>query len=325
MLSNLNLDILLASLQKIFSTDKISCLSKHSNKTVNDIYSFMVEEEKFIIKILTRPPISEMDNYRLEKEAKIMIRLASVQDRYSIPVPEVKHIENNTAEIGYKFIILSYIDGVPVESIWDKLSKEERNQFLVEFAKISKSIHMTKFDMFGDIEEYSSPRRFYSLNSLLKANTRRYARMLGTSKLLPIKLVSQAQNFIERNLDKTNFTSEPFLVHSDLNSSNIIVKKEDSWNIKAILDFEWSYAADPLFDLFDIQAEWLLEAELLDIFLTNYSEKKINLDCYLLEKKIYHIISLLATATVGWVFFHPNEENITRVTTRISELLVDDY
>ena len=321
---NVNLEAFLETLKKIFSTDEIDELSRIQEKTVNDLYSFKVEEEKFIIKILTRPPISEMDKYRLDKEAKLILRLASVKDRFPIPVPRIIHNENDTKKIGYKFIIMSYVDGETAENVWAKTSREEKSQFLEEFAKITSSIHKANFEMFGDIEEYPTPRRFYSLNSLLKANTRRYAKMLGSSKLLPIKLVSKTQNFIERNLEKTNFTKEPFLVHSDLNLSNILVRKEDNWKIKAILDFEWSYAADPIFDLFDIYEEWQLDSEQLDIFFTNYSEEKINLENFLLEKKIFHLIAQLATMTVGWVFFHPTEENITRVTNRIIDLLADD-
>jgi len=33
------------------------------------------------------------------------------------------------------------------------------------------------------------------------------------------------------------------------------------------------------------------------------------------------MIALLATTTVGWVFFHPTEENITRVKDNISKIL----
>lgn len=179
--------------------------------------------------------------------------------------------------------------------------------------------------MFGDIEEYSCPRRFYSMVSLLKANTKRYTRMLGTSKLLPVKLVTQAQNFIENNLDKAKFVAEPHLVHSDLHPKNVLVIKQDTWKINAILDFEWSYAADPLIDLFDIERDWKLDSELFSVFLKNYSlDNKLDLDEYRLEEKIFKMVALLATTTVGWVFFHPTEENITRVENEITKILENE-
>ena len=271
-----------------------------------------------------------MDLHRLEKEANLMKRFTSInfttkgssEESLEVHVPEIIHIENNTTDIGYKFIIMTFIEGEPVEVIWEGITTSEKTQIITEFARITRNLHNLKFDMFGDIEEYSCPRRFYSLTSMLKANSRRYAGMLGTSKLLPIKLVTQAQNFVEGNLDKTKFVADPFLVHSDLHPKNVIVTKQDTWKINAILDFEWSYAADPIFDLFDIEKDWMLDSDLLKIFLNNYSlDKKLDLDDYRLEEKIFKMISLLATITVGWVFYHPTEENITRVKDNISKIL----
>ena len=332
-MSDTNPERVVATLQKIFSTEKILELHKLPEKTVNELYSFKVEDKKYIIKILTRPPVSEMDDYRLEKEANLMKRFASLskttssssKEIYNVPVPEIIHIENDAKDIGYKFIIITFIEGVPIEEIWEKITKEEKSHIIADFAKIVKNLHELKFNMFGDIEEYNCPRRFYSMVSLLKANTKRYTRMLGTSKLLPVKLVTKAQNFIENNLDKAKFVAEPHLVHSDLYQQNVLVIKQDTWKINAILDFEWSYAADPLIDLFDIEKDWMLESDLVKVFFDNYSlDKKINLDDYRLEEKILKMISFLATITVGWVFFHPTEANINRVENGIKKILENE-
>ena len=62
-MSDTNKEKIEATLQKIFSSEKILELHKLPEKTVNELYSFKVEEKKYIIKILTRQPISEMDIY----------------------------------------------------------------------------------------------------------------------------------------------------------------------------------------------------------------------------------------------------------------------
>lgn len=116
-MSDTNPERVVATLQKIFSTEKILELHKLPEKTVNELYSFKVEDKKYIIKILTRPPVSEMDNYRLEKEANLMKRIISInkttssssKEIYNVPVPEIIHIENNAKDIGYKFIIMTFI------------------------------------------------------------------------------------------------------------------------------------------------------------------------------------------------------------------------
>lgn len=62
-MSDINPDKIITTLQTIFSTEKILDLQELSEKTVNELYSFNVENKKYVIKILTRQPISEMDIY----------------------------------------------------------------------------------------------------------------------------------------------------------------------------------------------------------------------------------------------------------------------
>jgi hypothetical protein len=62
-MGDINPDKIITTMQTIFSTEKILDLQELSEKTVNELYSFNVENKKYVIKILTRQPISEMDIY----------------------------------------------------------------------------------------------------------------------------------------------------------------------------------------------------------------------------------------------------------------------
>ncbi|MCK5185188.1 MAG: hypothetical protein ACTSQ3_02850 [Candidatus Heimdallarchaeota archaeon] len=62
-MGDINPDKIITTLQTIFSTEKILDLQELSEKTVNELYSFNVENKKYVIKILTRQLISEMDIY----------------------------------------------------------------------------------------------------------------------------------------------------------------------------------------------------------------------------------------------------------------------
>lgn len=62
-MGDINPDKIITTLQTIFSTEKILDLQELSEKTVNELYSFNVENKKYVIKILTRQPISEMGIY----------------------------------------------------------------------------------------------------------------------------------------------------------------------------------------------------------------------------------------------------------------------
>ena len=62
-MGDINPDKIITTLQMIFSTEKILDLQELSEKTVNELYSFNVDNKKYVINILTRQPISEMDIY----------------------------------------------------------------------------------------------------------------------------------------------------------------------------------------------------------------------------------------------------------------------
>ncbi len=306
-------------LVEIFETDKIMKLQLLTKLAVNTLYSFEVEGKRYVMKILTRPVTVENEFYRLEKEAELMRQFSVVKkatgipikERSMVPVPEIFHIESDTNKLGCKFIIMSKVQGENLENIWIDLDSTKKEIFIEEFSKIVKNIHAVKFDMFGEIEEYRCPRRFYTYASFLKANLRRTTRLLGTRTIIPTNLIMKAQKFVEDNLDRVSYSSKPSLIHADLNPSNVVIKDKKSMKISAILDFEWSYAGDTLLELFDIQEMWLLDEQLEQIFFDNYGIEIPNKND--VRKRIYKIMAYLNTITYGWVYFHPTEENIERV------------
>ena len=178
--------------------------------------------------------------------------------------------------------------------------------------------------MYGDIEEFSCPRKFFSYESMVKANARRSGRLIGQRNLISAKLVTKAVKFIEDNLEKLNFTTEPTLVHNDLNQTNIIVNKDNNnrWNIEAILDFEWAFSGNPIKDLFGIIEDFSLNKKLEKLFLETYFDGKFgSLEEFNIEQKINIITSLLDTTAFGWIHFHPTNENLAFVKKTLEEIL----
>ncbi|NHJ06042.1 MAG: DUF1679 domain-containing protein [Candidatus Heimdallarchaeota archaeon] len=320
------------TLMTIFNTSKIDRLEAIPNSTVNKLFFIETNKKKFVMKILVRKPTAENEFYRFEKEAAILnnftklnnIQGYSLNQKIRVPVPIVEYIENNNERIGYKFIIMQYVEGTTLNKIWNELNISEKSEIIIELAKIVRSIHSIKYEMFGHIEDYVCPRRFYSFESMLKSDIRRYGRIIGIKDILPIKLITKAIGFVEDNVSKIKYKTEPTLVHNDLNLSNIIVNRSNQkkWVIKAILDFEWSFAGNPLSDLFNIQDEILVEKKLQKIFFTEYfGDKQLKIDDFQIEKKINTIISLLESLAIGWIHFHPTKENIEYVRDTLEKLL----
>ncbi|HUT82919.1 MAG TPA: aminoglycoside phosphotransferase family protein [Candidatus Bathyarchaeia archaeon] len=319
-------------LPKVFHVEEITNFKNMNNKSVNDLFSFNVEENEFIVRILIRQPMVENEYYRFEKEAKLMQLFTQLgknvsvtkENQVFIPVPKLIHMESNDDLIGYKYLIMEKIDGISLEGVWNDLSFENKKKIVSELAQIIKGIHSIDYEMFGEIEEYDCPRRFYSMKSMLKSNVRKSVLKLGKKELLPIKLLIEIQKFVEKNLEKANFSNEPKLVHNDLNPSNILISNDANFSLKAILDFEWSYAGDPIVDFWELENHIIKEEELRDLFFERYFDgKDFNTQEFSLEKTVHKAISALDTVAFGWVHFHPTEENINHIKRVLEEIITE--
>ncbi|NHJ49684.1 MAG: phosphotransferase [Asgard group archaeon] len=325
---------LLVELQQHFAAAKIINLNELENHTVNTLFSFSVNNGDYIVKILTRPPTSEHEAHRLKKEADLLKQFRELRNMKGIdsnqltnvPVPEVVHYESDENKIGHQYYIMNKIQGNALEGIWPRLTSKQREKLVKKFATIVRGIHSITFEMFGEIEQYDCPRQFYSMKSLLKADVRRCGRLLGINKLLPIKLVTKTQTYIEKLLDEASFCETPRLVHTDLYPANIIVKDENNEiEILGILDFEWSYAGDPLFDLISIEHEWMEEDKIRKIFFEEYSQGDFSdLNQFKTEIQIYHALESMKTTALGWVYFHPTKENLTYIENRLEKLIEEE-
>jgi len=318
-------------LNEIFHTDKIENLLPLSNGCVNNLYQFQVEDQKFVIKILTRPPAEEAEFYRFEKEVYLLklfkekseTKGVPENERLSVPVPEIIHLETNTERLGYKFYIMSYIQGKNLDEVWKQLNEEEKERLTKRLANILKDIHSITFDMFGSIEEFDCPRRFYSFESMIKSSVRRSTRKLGPSNLAPIELLTGSLKFVEENLEKIEVDKTPRLVHSDFNPTNIILNQneENDWDVSAIIDFEWSYAGNTLSDILNLDDDFIPEKKFRELFYEAYFNEKKDLSEFSLLKKIIQVEQELLSLAYGWINFHPTKDAIDYAMGVIKEAI----
>ncbi len=316
-----------------FQTDKIENIKIMPNPTVNHLVTFEADEKKYIMKILTRKPAAEHEYYRLEKEANILKQFKlleesqkfTAKEHHKVPVPVVIHIEKDEKIIGNKFFITEFVDGELLEDVWSDLNREGKEKITIQLAEIIQLIHSVKYEMFGDIEEFDCPRKFYSYKGLIKSNIRKYAKIIGPKKLLNIKLLNQVVKFVEDNNEKILLDFKPTLIHNDLHFGNIIVKQEaEGWIVKAILDFEWATAGNPIEDLVSIKEQFPFDKELENLFFSKYSKNKFdNINEYKLEERIFTILKEISSIAVGWIKFHPTKENLRYAKKRIEKMITD--
>ena len=70
----------------------------------------------------------------------------------SIPVPQVVAYSSSPCnELGFEWILMEKISGVPLEKVWDEMNFDAKMDFTVAFAPHMKQLQQLRFPMFGSI------------------------------------------------------------------------------------------------------------------------------------------------------------------------------
>ena len=307
-------------IKKIFKCTKVSDFVSFPS-SVNTLLQFEIKNEKYMIKILTLPTLAEWENYRLEKEGKLL-EFFSKHDSLSVPVPELVHIENNEELIGYKFIIYRFVEGVVLWNVWGDLSLEERIPIMKELGRIVRDIHTVEYDWYGEIEDMESISKSSTYKESILDWMRELREKIGEQESLPVNLVENAEKFVQKNIDNILYKPKPTLVHNDIHQANIIVKKNKQgiYKIQAIVDWEWACSTSALDDIFWIKDMVLVDKDLEKAFFFEYFQgERDNIDDFVLDRKIFNIGIALDSAAYIWPNHPPTEEEVEEVKRSIEE------
>jgi aminoglycoside phosphotransferase (APT) family kinase protein len=328
-MSNLKQEKVRDVLKKIFKTDKISEFTILPSY-VNTVYLFEVNNEKFVIKIMTLPITSEWERYRLEKEAKLMEifteyrKMKKTKDSILVPTPESYYIGNDESLLGYRFIIYRYVEGEILYLNWNNLSKDNKISIAKEYGQIFRDIHKVKYDWYGEIEDCDSVTRHTDYNESVFAYLYKCTKKIRELNKIPEELIKQVEKYVEDNITKVGFKPEPVLVHNDLHHANTIVAKNNDgkYQIVAIVDWEWACADNPIIDLFYFRDMVLEDKDLEEAFFNEYFiGERLTLDEFTMDYKIYNLFMALDDIAFGGTFFNPTEENINNAINLIKENL----
>lgn len=316
-------------LKKIYNTDEIGEFVTLPSY-VNTVLQFEVNNEKFVIKIMTLPVTSDWEKYRLEKEAKLMDMFTKHRkkkgSKYSIyvPTPESFYICNDEKLLGYRFIIYRYVEGEILYLIWNNLSKEDKISIAKEYGQIIRDIHKVKYDWYGEIEDCDSVTKHTDYNESVFAYLYKCTKKIRELNKIPEELIIQVEKYIEDNIDKIGFKPESVLVHNDIHGANTIVTKDNNgkYQIAAIVDWEWAASDNPIIDLFYFRDMVLEDKDLEEAFFNEYfHSERLSLDEFTMDYKIYNLFMALDDIAFGDTFFNPTEENINNAINLINENL----
>jgi len=194
-----------------------------------------------VVRFYTREPQA------CAREAALLRLVAGV-----VPVPQALYVEPEAGRFTYPYIVLSWMEGVPLIDALPDLAPEEAPALAAALGEVAAHIGSFTFaepGFFGPDLSISEPLvigpaglRYYLREMLIEGRT---GDRLGAT--LTARLLAQ----IERHADAlTPLTGERSLIHADYKDGNILVQREpDGWRVTAVLDWEFAFVGASVFDL----------------------------------------------------------------------------
>ncbi|MHA2501375.1 MAG: phosphotransferase [Candidatus Kariarchaeaceae archaeon] len=266
-------------------------------------HSFYVREgdRDLVVKLISRPPLTPVEQRRFLKTKDIYDKLAK-RNLYSVPVDYADDITRTYGDSSiYGVLILEKIEGQPLDDIWDSLSVDHKEAFVIEFADYMKSVHTVEFPGYGEID-VENTSYFGSWKDYVLETARKEGSKLVERKTFSEELVNESVKFIEDHIDEIHYQERPVLIHNDLWSGNVVWNEDQFY----LLDWEWSIAGDPVKDFLWIDGFFGEDKSMSSQFVNNYGMIDPNLS---IKKRCLSILAGMETCATGWVFHNPSRES----------------
>ena len=192
----------------------------------------------------------QRDPRQIRKEAALAARL----DRL-VPVARFLHVGTDSARLGAPFAVMTWIDGVTLDSMLPGLKSKELARLGEDLGRLLAVIHGETFQssgFFGHDFKVAVPLDIGGAG-LVGFCRKHLVDQLVLSRLGPVR-ARDLQGFVEDRAGPLDaWPGPPCLTHADFNGSNILVRPGDGRiEIAAVLDWEFAFAASPFFDLGNI-------------------------------------------------------------------------
>lgn len=212
---------------------------------INSAYMLTIQGNQQIV--LKVSPIKDVKVMRYEhsimrNEVYALTKISSIGD---VPAPKVLYYDSDRDIIENEYFFMEFVQGSPLNNIYDELSEQQRNSISSELGYYVKQITGIKSEYFGDISKKNKQFKSWSEAFLFMIKE-----LLDDARDNKVKLnydYNEIYQMIEMHSDVLNLVEKASLVHKDLWKGNIFVDSQSA-KITGILDCERAIYGDALLE-----------------------------------------------------------------------------
>lgn len=198
------------------------------------------DNHKIVLKISPQKDVKLMryEKNILKNEVHVLNEIAS---HVEAPVAKVLYYDGDKDIIENEYFFMEFIQGTPLDNIYDELTEQQRNSISSELGKYTKQVSSIKSEFFGDISKKEKQFKTWSEAFLFMMQE-----LLDDAKDNKIRLIyeySEIYQMIKKHSDVLDMVEKASLIHKDLWKGNIFVDPQTA-KIQAILDYERAIYGD---------------------------------------------------------------------------------
>lgn len=254
-------------------------------------------------------------------EENLMKGEAKVYDllkEHNIPCSTVVSCDTSKTVLDRDYMVVEYIESFPLCQLDEQNDQLEKLQ--EETGRYTKQIHHISGAGFGRISNAVTGKIFPSWDSYFEDELTSWKKRVQTYQLYAPDELNWIEKAYEKTLPYLQKITQPKLVHADLWSGNVLVKKDDqNLSVAAIIDADRAIWGDPDYDL---ASGWIISPAFLRGYgpIPNEPSREVRKNFYLM---MYRLID----SYVWQIQYHTPEnyhsakaEGLTLAKKLVSEL-----
>lgn len=253
-------------------------------KKINKGYSheiFEIETGEYPEKVILKTNNNKIGKFSIDKEK----RIHEIIQEKGIPCPRVIHLDISKKRVNFNFIIISKLEGIDLETVWERLKQNEKEKITEKMGEILGKIHQTKYEEIGYLtKEDIDNKHSFSLKKVgesplinpflinVVSDTMWDLGVLISNPLIKEEDSKKIFEYLLKNKKLSEENEKPSLIHGDFDIINLRVKKiKGVWQICGLLDFEYAASSSRAYEFLKLHRTGFFEdKEILNSLLKRY-------------------------------------------------------
>lgn len=237
--------------------------------------------DSYVFRFNARDP--HLPKYQREKLVFDLLRESDV------PVPNSVALDDSKSAAPFDVLISNKVEGRNLETDWLTVPRDQQLHLASLAGDLLRRLHTREFEFFGELSSTGPLPQTKSWHDYLQAKLNFHLEEGARLKIWNHSQLEAFRSAFRHRQELLQPLTQSRLVHVDFHLGNLLYQGP---NIMAVLDFEWSLAGDPLYDL----CRWSsLEEDCVgsrEAFLSGYGkstftrEERASLDLYQMIRNV---------------------------------------